>query len=227
MIADYMYNTPSLPAGTVGVFILLKAPYASAAALNAELLGKSLDQIKALPSVIATDVPIISRFGFRTTRNLTGAYAGVTIIPDFDVPKSVSLLVARDGKAKALALAILANSVVSRAVMMGMPTEATATRVAFSVDDAAYVSVVDGPKGVGFMLGKMSKGLRDVVPTPLPTTIGKGMGAAMRDPIPILTPTVFSQTITEPVRDSAPTTSTTAFAPVMRKSMLDAGATPV
>lgn len=227
MIADYMYNTPSLPAGTVCVFILLKAPYASASALNAELLGKSLDQIKALPSVIATDAPIVSRFGFRTARNLTGAYAGVTILPDFDVPKSVSLMVARDGSAKALALAILANSVVTRAVMMSIPTEASATRVAFSVDDAAYVSAVDGPKGVGFMLGKMSKALKDNVLQPIPTVLSKGMSKTLQDVVPRAEPSIMARALSSALRDQPPTPVTTSFAPQMRRTLTDAAPQPV
>lgn len=227
MIADYMYNTPSLPAGTVGVFILLKAPYASAAALNADLLGKSADQIKALPGVIATDVPNVSRFGFRATRNLTGAYAGVTLLPDFDVPQSVRLLVARDGRAKAVVLAVLANSVVTRAVMMSIPTEATATRVAFSVDDAVYVSTVDGPKGVGFMLGKMGKSLRDVVPTTQPTILAKGMSVTLRDVVPTTQPAIFARPMGGTLTDQHPSSVSTIFAPTMRRTLSDTGVTPV
>lgn len=228
MIADYMYNTPSLPANAVGVFILLKTTYASASDLNDALLGKTLAQIKALPSVIATDSPPVSRFGFRTMRNLSGAYAGVTILPDFDVPKSVSLLVARDGRAKALVLAILANSVVTRAVMMGIPNEATATRTAFSVDDQVYVSNVDGPKGVGFMLGKMGKSLRDVAPTATPSVISKGMSVTLRDMLPQpAQPTVFARPMGGTLTDPHPSSVSTIFAPTVRRTLSDTGVTPV
>lgn len=53
MIADYLYNTPSLTTET-GAFVLLTQQFANVAALNSALLGKTLAQIRALSSVLGT-----------------------------------------------------------------------------------------------------------------------------------------------------------------------------
>lgn len=63
MIADYLYNTPSLTTET-GAFVLLTQQFADVAALNSALLGKTLAQIRELSSVLGTADTEVKQFGF-------------------------------------------------------------------------------------------------------------------------------------------------------------------
>lgn len=63
MIADYLYNTPSLTTET-GAFVLLTQQFANVAALNSALLGKTLAQIREMTSVLGTADTEVKQFGF-------------------------------------------------------------------------------------------------------------------------------------------------------------------
>ena len=227
MIADYLYNTPSLTTET-GAFVLLTQQFANGAALNSALLGKTLAQIRELPSVLGTADTEVKQFGFLQRRNPSSVYAGSTILPNFTVPTSAKFDIVRGGQCQALAMIILKDGVCLRAVSMALrlnaAAEVSATRTAFSVDDD-FVSAIEGPLGVGLMLGKMSKALRDVYPDSTPSVIALSMSKALRDVEPLSGPTVMPAPMITTLRDPTPPLTPTDFPPSMLRTLRDVAPT--
>lgn len=227
MIADYLYNTPPLTTET-GAFVLLTQQFANVAALNSALLGKTLAQIREMTSVLGTADTEVKQFGFLQRRNPSSVYAGSTILPNFTVPTSAKFNIVRGGKGQALAMIILKDGVCLRAVSMALrldaAAEASATRVVFSVDDD-FVSAIEGPLGVGLMLGKMSKALRDVYPDSTPSVIALSMSKALRDVSPLSNPTVMADPMVTTLRDPAPPLTPTEFSSAMLRTLVDVAPT--
>lgn len=123
---------------------------------------------------------------------------------------------------------ILKDGVCLRAVSMGLKlnqaAEVSATRIAFSVDDD-FVSVIEGPLGVGFMVGKMSKALRDVYPDSTPSVIALSMSKALRDVEPLSGPTVMPAPMITTLRDPTPPLTPTEFPPSMLRTLRDVAPT--
>ncbi len=221
MIADYLYNTPSLTTET-GAFVLLTQQFANVSALNSALLGKTLAQIRELPSVIGTADTEVKQFGFLQRRNPSSVYAGSTPLPNFTVPTSVKFDIARGGKGQAMAMIILKDGVCLRAVSMALrldtAAEVSATRIAFSVDDD-FVSAVEGPLGVGLMIGNASEVMVNNVPTTSATLVGTPVGEVMVNNVPIVSATLTSLPVDEVMVNAVPVVLTTLTSLPVQKAL--------
>lgn len=226
MIADYLYNTPPLPTDA-GALVLMTQQFASRDALTSELVGKTLPQMRELPYVIGIADIATTRFGFMAKRNLTSAYGGRTYIPNFSLDRTAEFDVVRDGRARALVLAVLKDGVCHLAVAMDLShsgTDVTASRTTFSLDDD-FVSAIEGPLGVGFMVGKMTKALRDVAPASAPAVIALSMSKSLRDVAPLSGPTVMPAPMITTLRDPTPPLTPTEFSPAMLRTLRDVAPT--
>lgn len=226
MIADYLYNTPPLPTDA-GALVLMTQQFASSDFMTSELVGKTLAQMRELPYVIGTADISATRFGFMAKRNLTSAYGGRTYIPNFSLATSAKFDVVRDGRARALVMVVLRDGACSRAVSLDLAhsgVDVTATRTTFSVDDD-FESAIEGPLGVGFMVGKMTKALRDVCPDASPSVIAQSMTKSLRDVAPLSGPTVMPAPMITTLRDPTPPLTPTEFPPSMLRTLRDVAPT--
>lgn len=221
MIADYLYNTPSLTAET-GAFVLLTQQFANVAALNSALLGKTLAQIREMTSVLGTADTEVKQFGFLQRRNPSSVYAGSTILPNFTVPTSAKFNIARGGQCQALAMIILKDGVCLRAVSMALrlnaAAEVSATRVVFSVDDD-FVSAIEGPLGVGLMLGNASEVMVNNVPITSATLVGVPVGEVMVNNVPIVSTTLTSLPVDEVMVNAVSVVLTTLTSLPVQKAL--------
>lgn len=222
MIADYLYNTPSLTTET-GAFVLLTQQFANVAALNSALLGKTLAQIRELPSVLGTADTEVKQFGFLQRRNPSSVYAGSTILPNFTVPTSAKFDIVRGGHAEALAMIVMKDGVCLRAVSMGLKlnqaAEVSATRIAFSVDDD-FVSVIEGPLGVGFMVGKAVKTLTNYVPSAAPSLISRPTVMTLTVEVPETSPSFVAYPTKDTLTVGVPLPSATLYAYPVTKALI-------
>lgn len=221
MIADYLYNTPSLTTET-GAFVLLTQQFANVSALNSALLGKTLAQIRELSSVLGTADTEVKQFGFLQRRNPSSVYAGSTILPNFTVPTSAKFDIARGGKGQALAMIILKDGVCLRAVSMALrldaAAEVSATRVVFSVDDD-FVSAIEGPLGVGLMLGNASEVMVNNVPVPSATLIGPNVREVLVNNVPAVDATRTSMPSSEVLVNNVPAVAATLTSMPTQKTL--------
>lgn len=221
MIADYLYNTPSLTTET-GAFVLLTQQFANVAALNSALLGKTLAQIREMTSVLGTADTEVKQFGFLQRRNPSSVYAGSTILPNFTVPTSAKFNIARGGTCQTLAMIILKDGVCLRAVSMALrldvAAEVSATRVVFSVDDD-FVSAIEGPLGVGLMLGNASEVMVNNVPATSATLVGVPVGEVMVNNVPIVSTTLTSLPVDEVMVNAVSVVLTTLTSLPVQKAL--------
>lgn len=185
MIADYLYNTPPLPTDA-GALVLMTQQFASSDFMTSELVGKTLAQMRELPYVIGTADISATRFGFMAKRNLTSAYGGRTYIPNFSLATRAKFDVVRDGRARALVMVVLRDGACNRAVSLDLAhsgVDVTATRTTFSVDDD-FESLIQGPLGVGLMMGNASKLLTNNTPAAAATLVAESTAVTMVNNVP-------------------------------------------
>ena len=166
MIADYMFNKFTVPAGYRLCVVLSSGPMSSAALGN--LTGKTLADIRALGSTLATAVPSsdVGAFGFRMARSQTSAY-GQEYVPAFSVPTSCAYLPVKSGTCTYVILVLLDGSAATAKVVRcyqcsaGLTgAEAKLTRVTVSAEDKAFTAKLELSGIPGQQIGNMERNLR-------------------------------------------------------------------
>lgn len=165
MIADYMFNKFTVPAGYRLGIVLSSGPMSSAS-LGA-LTGKSIADLRALGSTLATAVPNsdVGAFGFRMMRSPTSAY-GQKYVPAFSVPSKCVYSPVKSGTVTYVVLALLDGSTAAAKVVRcyqcsaGLTgAEAKLSRVTVSVEDKAFEAKLELSGVPGQQVGDMQKNL--------------------------------------------------------------------
>lgn len=165
MIADYMFNKFTVPAGYRLGIVLSSGPMSSAS-LGA-LTGKSIADLRALGSTLATAVPNsdVGAFGFRMMRSPTSAY-GQKYVPAFSVPSKCVYSPVKSGTVTYVVLALLDGSTAAAKVVRcyqcsaGLTgAEAKLSRVTVSAEDKAFEAKLELSGVPGQQIGDMQKNL--------------------------------------------------------------------
>lgn len=227
MIADYMYNTPALAADATGVMLLMTSAYTDVAALNAQVVGKTAVELKAMVSVLGVAATgSIKSFGFYALRDRGSAYRNSAYLANFSFPETATFDVIRDGKAKGFVYAMLSGGVVVRAVATSIAIsgiETVANRVSLSVDDVAraFISTIEAPKLLGMMLGNALDTLQAPAPTSSAVAVSGSVFKTLRADNALLSAqaTGVGPLATSTLRAPAPTASAVATMPDVRKEL--------
>lgn len=165
MIADYMFNKFTVPAGYRLCVVLSSGPMSAGALGN--LTGKTVADLQALGSTLATAVPAVDvgAFGFRTQRSPTSAY-GQKYVPAFSVPSRCVYSPVKSGTVTYVVLALLDGSTASAKVVRcyqcsaGLSgAEAKLSRVTASVEDGPFSAKLELTGTPGQQVGDMQKNL--------------------------------------------------------------------
>ena len=212
MIADYMFNKFTLPAGCRVCVMLSSAPM-SAGALG-DLTGKTVEDLRALESTLATAVPPVDvkSFGFRMERSATSAY-GQHYVPAISLPSKCVYSPVRSGTVACVVFALLDGSAPAGKVLRcyqctaGLSgAEAKLSRVTVSVEDIAFEAKLSTWGAIGDQIGETSATVTVVSPESSPTV----MVTAMLGKVAVVAPTteagLISLRIAATVRVTPPTT---------------------
>ena len=144
MIADYMFNKFTVPAGCRLCVVLSSGPMSAVALGN--LTGKTVADVIALPSTLATAVPPsdVGSFGFRVERSQTSAY-GQRYVPAFSLPRKCVYQPVRSGTCTYVVLALLDGATPAAKIVRcyqcsaGLSgAEAKISRATVSAEDKAF-----------------------------------------------------------------------------------------
>lgn len=180
MIADYMFNKFSVPAGYRLCVVLSSGPMSSGALGN--LTGKTLADLRALGSTLATAVPAadVGAFGFRIERSQTSAY-GQKYVPAFSVPSQCVYSPVKSGTVTYVILALLDGSTAAAKVVRcyqcsaGLSgAEAKLSRITVSAEDKAFTAKLELTGIPGQQIGSMERNLR---PAPVVSAVSMVEGA--------------------------------------------------
>lgn len=165
MIADYMFNKFTVPAGYRLCVVLSSGPMSAAALGN--LTGKTVADLRALGSTLATAVPNsdVGAFGFRMMRSQTSAY-GQKYAPAFSVPSKCVYSPVKSGTVTYVVLALLDGSTAAAKVVRcyqcsaGLSgAEAKLSRNTVSAEDKAFEAKLELSGVPGQQVGDMQKNL--------------------------------------------------------------------
>lgn len=227
MIADYFYNTVAPPADATGIMLLMTSAYTDVALLNAQIVGKTTAELRALTSVlgVAATGPITA-FGFYALRDSSSAYRSSAYLSNFSYPATTTFDVLRDGRAKGFVYAMLSGGVVVRAVATSIALsgiETVSSRVSLSVDDVAqaFISKIEAPKLLGMMLGNALDTLRAPAPSASAVLVSGATFKTLRADSSLLTAkaTVVGPSSSSTLRAPAPTASAVTIAPAVRREL--------
>jgi hypothetical protein len=174
MIADYMFNKFTVPAGYRLCVVLSSGPMSSGALGN--LTGKTLADLRALGSTLATAVPAadVGAFGFRIERSQTSAY-GQKYVPAFSVPSQCVYSPVKSGTVTYVILALLDGSTAAAKVVRcyqcsaGLSgAEAKLSRTTVSAEDKAFTAKLELTGIPGQQVGSMERNLR---PAPIASAV--------------------------------------------------------
>lgn len=178
MIADYMFNKTTAPAGSRLCVVLLKDPMTSVE-LGA-LVGKTVADLRALVSTLATATPDVEvgAFGFKPLRSKTSAY-GLTYVPAFSLPTKCVYVPAASGIVSHVVLALMdGQSATAKVVRCYQCTaalkdaDATLSRINVSKEDRAFNAKLAFGGTPGQQVGDMEKSL---IASPVSTPVQQGM----------------------------------------------------
>lgn len=165
MIADYMFNKFKVPVGYRVCVVLSSGPMSSVALGN--LVGKTVADVRALGSTLATAVPNVDvgAFGFRVERIATSAY-GQRYTPAFSLPSKCVYSPVKSGTCTYVVLALLDGSTAAAKVVRcyqcsaGLTgAEATLSRVTVSAEDKAFDAKLELTGIPGQQIGGMERNL--------------------------------------------------------------------
>lgn len=168
MIADYMFNKFSVPAGYRLCVVLSSGPMSSGALGN--LTGKTVADLRALGSTLATAVPNsdVGAFGFRIERSQTSAY-GQKYVPAFSVPSQCVYSPVKSGNVSYVILALLDGSTAAAKIVRcyqcsaGLSgAEAKLSRITVSGEDKSFTAKLELTGIPGQQIGSMQKNLANV-----------------------------------------------------------------
>lgn len=208
MIADYMFNKFTVPAGHRLCVMLTSGPM-SAGSLDG-LAGKTLADLRALGSVLATAVPNVDvgSFGFRAQRSQTSAY-GLKYVPAFSLPSMCSYSPMRTGTCTYVVLALLDGSTETAKVVRcyqctaGVAAaEALLTRVTISVEDGVFNSKLAFSGTPGQQVGAQERTLRSVA-IATPVTLPDASESTLSIAAKALTPIATALEVVETVKPNA------------------------
>lgn len=180
MIADYMFNKFAVPSGHRLCLILSSGPMSSAALGN--LTGKTLAELRSLPSTLATAVPDVDvrSFGFRIERSATSAY-GQRYVPAFSLPNKCVYSPAKSGTCTYVVFALLDGPTATAKVLRcyqcsaGLSgAEAILSRVTVSAEDKAFSAKLNVWGATGDHIGDASATATVISPQSSPA-IGSGI----------------------------------------------------
>lgn len=180
MIADYMFNKFTVPAGYRLCVVLSSGPMSSGALGN--LTGKTLADLRALGSTLATAVPNtdVGAFGFRIERSQTSAY-GQKYVPAFSVPSQCVYSPVKSGTVTYVILVLLDGNTAAAKVVRcyqcsaGLTgAEANLSRVTVSAEDKAFTAKLELTGIPGQQIGSMERNLR---PAPVVSAVSMVEGA--------------------------------------------------
>lgn len=193
MIADYMFNKFSVPAGYRLCVVLSSGPMSSGALGN--LTGKTVADLRALGSTLATAVPAadVGAFGFRSVRSQVSAY-GQSYVPAFSVPSQCVYSPVKSGNVSYVILALLDGSTAAAKIVRcyqcsaGLSgAEAKLSRITVSGEDKSFTAKLELTGIPGQQIGNMERSL-----SPRPTVNAIGMvrpaESTLRvNPLPVIT----------------------------------------
>lgn len=180
MIADYMFNKFSVPAGYRLCVVLSSGPMSSGALGN--LTGKTVADLRALGSTLATAVPTsdVGAFGFRIERSQTSAY-GQKYVPAFSVPSQCVYSQVKSGNVSYVILALLDGSTAAAKIVRcyqcsaGLSgAEAKLSRITVSGEDKSFTAKLELTGIPGQQIGNMERNLR---PAPMTSAVAMVEGA--------------------------------------------------
>lgn len=212
MIADYMFNKFKVPVGYRVCVVLSSGPMSSVALGN--LVGKTVADVRALGSTLATAVPNVDvgAFGFRVERIATSAY-GQRYTPAFSLPSKCVYQPAKSGVCTHVVFVLLDGATPAAKVVRcyqcsaGLSgAEAKLSRVTVSAEDKAFNAKLMLWGAAGDHIGDASATVTVISPESSPS-VGS---AVMRGRVAVAAPTsevtLTSLTLMANVRVTPPTT---------------------
>lgn len=210
MIADYMFNKFTVPAGYRLCVMLTNGPM-SAGSLGS-LTGKTVADLRALGSVLATSVPDVDvgAFGFRIERSATSAY-GQRYVPAFSLPSKCVYSPAKSGTVTYVVLALLDGSTAAAKVVRcyqcsaGLSgAEAELSRVTVSAEDIAFSARLSVWGATGDQVGDASASVNVISPESSPSIASVALAGTVMVTAPTSEAALTSFAVNDAVRVTSP-----------------------